>query len=346
MEKEEGRQRRLELNAMHHRKFVIALLFAIHSVVAVRQSACDAVVAREGPCPPLEAPGLTIRARMERCGTRPTRKDIILKPTDNVRNVVAKARENSFIFFSKGTYFNGIEDIKPPNGATLWAEPKTVTFAGGNRRRGIMNDWGRVVNVRIYGIRFEGYNVNGYDGVITAPTNGFGDGFNARADSRWGFNPSGGWVIDCCTFSRWTSENGLTVGNAIKCGSGMVVRGNRFVDGEGLGVSCPGKDVTIDGNRFVRIQMKRKFDSAHCGAIKLLLSKNATITNNFFKDVSCKAVWLDINPENNYVAHNEAYSIGKSFFQLETGGTGNIAEYNKVEGFGWNQPISGGGVSL
>lgn len=235
--------------------------------------------------------------------------NLVVQPSDNVRNVVGAAPEGSFIFFSKGNYFNGIEDIVPPSGVTLWAEPGTVIFQGGQYRRAFLYRQNNF-RVRIYGIQFQGYNVSGYDGVITAATNLVTDEFNRSSDSLYGFNPSNNWVVDCCTFQGWTSQG--SVGSAIKCGSGMIIRGNTFHDGEGLGVSCFAKEVVIDGNRFERIQMTRPFNEGFCGAIKITGHKRSNITNNYFKDVGSKAIWMDNNCEKVYVARNEANNLGRS----------------------------------
>lgn len=327
---------------MFHRPLVILLLLLAYLNGILFSE--GAVAPSPSPiCPPMETPGL-LQSNNLTCGPKPTRRNIVVRPSDNVRDVVAGARERSFIFFSQGNYSNGIENIIPPSGVTLWAEPGTVTFQGGNCSRAFLYRQNNV-GVRIYGIGFQGYNVSGYDGVITAATNSASDAFNDTADPLYGFNPSNEWSVDCCTFQEWTSQDPGSVGNAINCGSGMIIRGNTFLNGEGLGVSCFAKEVIIDGNHFEKIQMRRPFDSGHCGAIKITAHKRSNITNNYFKSIGCKAIWLDNNCENVYIAHNEAYNLGRSFLHMEIAGAGTVAEYNKVVGFGWNE-IVGNGVSF
>lgn len=294
-----------------------------------------------GRCPTMRSVGLRSANNLN-CGPKPNRKDIVLRPSDNVRARVEKARPGAFIYFSPGTYSNGVDFVEVPTQATLWAEPGTVTLDGRMRMHTAFMSRMTVKSnrVRIFGIRFINFKPRDFEGVIHAPTNGVGDPFNARSDPKWGYNPSNSWTIDCCVFERWISNSGESMGNAITCGSGMTIQGCQFKDGEGLSISCRARDVTITGNRFTGVQMRKVVNPSHCGVIKMGQSKRAKIMNNYFKDIGCRVIWFDTNHEEGYVGYNEAYNVGKSFFQLEVSGAGTVCEFNKIIGFGWNQRTS------
>lgn len=292
-------------------------------------------------CPKMCSAGLLSQNNRE-CGPRPTRKDVTIKPSDNVKAIVEGAGPNKFIYLQPGVYRKGIDSIRPPSGTTLWAIPGTVTFEGGRKPAAITNADGQI-DVTIYGIRFNGYAPLGEKGVINAPTNSIADKFDAKSDPLYGFAPGNDWVVDCCEFDRWWTT-GARKGVAVKCGTGMVIRGNIFTNGHGNGIGCFARYVEIRGNRFEKLQLGGTYDQFHCAAIKLVSNKGSKVVNNFFEDIGCKAIWLDINCERGYVAHNHGVRIGTSFLHLEIGGAGTVVECNKVEGWGWRERM-GPGVS-
>eukprot|EP00181_Compsopogon_caeruleus_P000748 CAMPEP_0184687302 /NCGR_PEP_ID=MMETSP0312-20130426/25897_1 /TAXON_ID=31354 /ORGANISM="Compsopogon coeruleus, Strain SAG 36.94" /LENGTH=616 /DNA_ID=CAMNT_0027143279 /DNA_START=327 /DNA_END=2177 /DNA_ORIENTATION=- len=285
-----------------------------------------------------------------RCGATPTRQDIVIHRTDSPSAMTEKIRNapaGSFIFIESGTRVVTNDVVRPNDGITIWAYRGSNVVWDGQRRGNPaiqlnMQDRAHVHprrGVRIYGIHFTNfYFSNPYNAIIMCATNAWSDGFNAAADARYGYNPPNPWSIDCNTFSNFHAPN--SQGAAVSIGSGQKVRGNLFQDSSARAIWAVANGVEISGNTFINIQWSGLVVPGMHGAIRLMLTKNAVVTNNKFQNIGGSAVWFDTNNEKAYVGYNSFSNVGYSCVMFEISGGGSTVEHNKCLGYSMKKPAT------